>query len=107
MRALNGMDQEENIPFQSWQHGGFFYRIYDKSGFCVNAGIHYNKMWDKADKEIFTFLNQLETNKKGGDWFSYKKKNKKFNIYVKRITKSPTEKYIIVVGYSSAITKGK
>lgn len=107
MRALNGMDQEENIPFQSWQHGGFFYRIYDKSGFCVNAGIHYNKIWDKADKEIFTFLNQLETNKKGGDWFSYKRKNKKFNIYVKRITKSPTEKYIIVVGYSSAITKGK
>jgi hypothetical protein len=107
MGILSLQKTEAALNVESWAHAGYFYRLYDGEHYCLSAGPHYNKVWDKADPEIINFLNTLKKHKKEGDWLSYKRGNKEYYAYVKKCTKSPTENYSIVVGYVSITTKGK
>jgi hypothetical protein len=107
MGALTLQKEHPSLSLEAWSHAGYFYRLYNESNYCLSAGPHYNKIWDKADQEVIDFLQKLTTQKKGGDWLLYKRGMKTYHVYVKKCSKTPTENYSIVVGYVSITTKGK
>lgn len=107
LSVLSMETTNEAMNIEAWAHAGYFYRLYNQEHYCLNAGPHYNKIWDKADPEIINALTQLTSHKKEGDWFSYKRGIKTYNVYVKKCHKNSSEDYSIVVGYSYMTTKGK